>query len=479
MNANSVMRLSVLTSGLLLVAPRYACAFDVLRVDAGISATPAAAIISDPAACLFGARGKPLLLMEAVQRALCGNPKTRQAWADVKVQAAGLGVARAAYLPSISANGQIVRDSASTDVTGHPNLSSATSDVNNSASVSLNWVLYDFGARAAAVQNASALLIAAQSTQNATLQNLFVSVAKDYYAAQAAEGALLVASEVERMAADNAHAAEARVDRGIAPISDALQAQTPYTQASIGRTKADGAWRTAVGALAADMNISPDTPMELPAVVDGVQPDANFMRSVGALMDEARRTHPSVVAAQVQVEAANAKVEQIRSEGLPSLSLVSKYSRNNQPASLGLGFPQYPASSREWNVGVQLNIPLFEGFGRSYQISEARARLERQQYALDDAREQVALEVWNSYQTVQTSTEILSGSATLLGIAQRAYVAAERRYRAGVGNILELLNTQTALANARQQRVQALTDWRAARLRFAGSLGRLGEAEMR
>lgn len=63
---------------------------------------------------------------------------------------------------------------------------------------------------------------------------------------------------------------------------------------------------------------------------------------------------------------------------------------------------------------------------------------------------------------------------TLLDIAQQSEDAAQHRYQAGVGNILELLNAQSALATAKKQRVQALMDWRTARLELAGKLGRLG-----
>ncbi|SIO72647.1 outer membrane protein [Burkholderia sp. GAS332] len=453
-------------------------AFDPLRTAGGISATPAGVIVPDAAGCDFGPPARPLPLGEAVERALCSNPKTREAWVDVKAQAAGVGVARAAYLPTISGNGQIVRDNSVTDVTGHPNLSSSTLATVRSESVSLNWTLYDFGARGAALRNASALLAAAQSTQTATLQSLFVLVAKDYYAAQAAAGALAAATDVERMANDSAKAALARVDRGIAPISDALQSQTAYAQAVLNRIKAQGTWRASEGTLASDLDLSPDMPLELPTVTDGVQPDAAFAQSVGELIDEARHAHPAVMAAQAQVDAAAAKVDQTRAEGLPNLSLVSKYSRNNQPATLGLGIPEFPATGREWYVGVQLTIPFFEGFSRTYQVRQTQAQLEKQQDALDDARQQVGLEVWNSYQAVQTSTDTVKDSEALMDIANRSFTAARHRYQAGVGNILELLNAQTALANAQQQRVQALADWRAARLRLAGSLGRLGPADM-
>lgn len=456
----------------LAISPE-AHAFDVLRTESATPVTPAVAIVPDARGCIFGPLGNPLLLSEAVERALCNNPKTREAWADVKAQAAGLGVARSAYLPTISGDAQVMRDNSITNVAGHPALSSATTSNLNSENVSLNWTLYDFGVRSASVTNASALLAAAHSMQDATLQTLFVTVAKEYYAAQAAAGALAVALDVEHMAAESAKVAAARVDRGIAPISDALQAQTAYTQAVLSRNKAHGAWQTAAGALAADLALSPDVPLQLPPVTDGIKPDAAFAQSVSDLMDDTRRTHPTVLAAQAQVDAAAAKVEQTRAEGLPNLSLVSKYSRDKQPASLGLGVAEFPSTGHEWYVGLQLTIPFFDGFSRTYQVRQTQAQLEHQQDALDDARQQVGLEVWNSYQAMQTSMNGVKDSTTLFDIAQRSFTVAQRRYQAGVGNILELLNAQTALANAQQQRIQALTDWRASRLRLAGSLGRL------
>jgi outer membrane protein len=461
---------------MILMSPT-ARAFDVLRTAGGISPTPAGAVVPDVAGCQFGPPASPLLLHEAVERALCGNPKSREAWADVKARAAALGVARATYLPTINGTGQFVRDNAVTDVTDHPNLSSATRANVHSESLQLNWTLYDFGARASAVKNAAALLDAAQSTQNATIQSLFVAVAKDYYAAQAATGALAAAIEVERMAGDSAKVASARVDKGIAPISDALQARTAYTRAALERTKAYGTWQSAIGTLATDMTLSPDVSLTVPAFANGAQPDAVFAQSVGQLIEDARRAHPAVLAAQAQVDAAAAKVNQTRSEGLPNISLVSKYSRNNQPASLGLGIPEYPATGREWYVGVQVTIPFFEGFSGTYQVRQTEAQLEREQVALEDARQQAGLEVWNSYQAVETSTGTVKDSGTLVDVAQRSFIAAQHRYQAGVGNIIELLTAQTALANARQEWVQAFADWRAARLRLAGSLGRLRLAD--
>jgi outer membrane protein len=75
---------------------------------------------------------------------------------------------------------------------------------------------------------------------------------------------------------------------------------------------------------------------------------------------------------------------------------------------------------------------------------------------------------------LKTATENVGNSMTLLDIAQRSEDAAQHRYVVGVGNILELLNAQSALATAKKQRIQSLTDWRTARLQLAGKLGKLG-----
>ena len=242
----------------------------------------------------------------------------------------------------------------------------------------------------------------------------------------------------------------------------------------VNRVKANGDWQIALGTLASDMDLDPQVPIGLPAVGDGVVPAAEFNDSVAQLIEEAKRTHPSVLAAQAQLDAANAKARQLKAEGLPSVSIVAKDSRNNQAVSPGLGLASLPARGRDAYLGVQVTVPLFEGFGRMYQVRQAEMQGEVQRATVAETKQKVGLDVWSSYHVLGTATENITNSATLLDIAQRSYAAAEHRYLAGVGNILELLNAQTSLANAKRQRIQALTDWRTARLQLASTLGKLG-----
>ena len=457
----------------LLLITTDAWAVDVFRTEDAVPATAAGSLLPTGAACQFRSLERPLSLQEAVERTLCNNPSTRQAWVGVKTQAASVGAARAAYLPTVNASWQGVRDDSLTNVTDRPYLDSATLATVQTDSVSLTWTLYDFGARRNALANATALLSAAQATQDATLQSVFIEASKDYYAAQASGGALATAIDVEQMAENSWHAAQERVKKGVAPISDELQAQTAVGQAEVSVEKARGANMTALGTLANEMDLSPDVDIALPPVDAGVAPDSAFDESIDGLLDAVKESHPSVRAARAKLDAALAKVKQTEDEGLPTFSLVSKYSRDNQPASLGLGAPSFPATGHEWYVGFQLTIPLFEGFTRTYQVHQAEAQAEEQVVELDQARQKVALDVWNAYQALETSTKTLRLDTSLMDIAAHSFEVATRRYKEGVGSIIELLTAQAALANAQQQHVEALTQWRADRLKLAGSLGRL------
>lgn len=449
-------------------------ATDPFHTRRDVPSNAGAPLLGSHAGCTFGQPAVPLTLQEVIERALCNNPDTRNAWMIIQERAAAVGISKAAYLPTLSATGQGVHEDTITHVRDHPELSSSYSTFVHSDNLSLGWVLYDFGGRRAALDNAKALLSAAQANENAVLQQTFADTAKAYYAAQSARERLHADDAVVTDAQNSLAAAQARIERGIAPITEVYQAQTAYEQARVTQTRDRGQALAAQGSLASAIALSPDTPLVLDSLDDTVPPDETFQRSVSQLMHQAARSHPAIAAAEKQLQAAQASVTQAKAQGRPTIKLVAQYSQNNQPVQLGLGRPHYPASGHDGYIGVQVNVPIFSGFATTYQVRQAEAQADQQSIALDKARQQVALQVWTSYQTLQTDTQNLTTSAQLQHVATQAWQSAQRRYRSGVATILELLATQTALAQARQQRVEALTAWRYDRLALASALGQLG-----
>ncbi len=135
--------------------------------------------------------------------------------------------------------------------------------------------------------------------------------------------------------------------------------------------------------------------------------------------------------------------------------------------------------SRERQVGVVLNIPLFEGFERTYRIRGAEAAVDQRGAELREVEQRVAAEVAQAYAGVAAALKGLEASGVLLESATASQASSSRRYQHGVADVLEVLSTQQALADAQQQRSRSMAEWYSASLRMAAAAGRLGWAELR
>uniref|UniRef100_E6PPW6 Transcriptional regulator, Fis family n=1 Tax=mine drainage metagenome TaxID=410659 RepID=E6PPW6_9ZZZZ len=395
--------------------------------------------------CRLRAPDHPVRLFEAIRDALCTDPKTRQAWAAVQVQAAQLGQARAAYWPKLDAALQFNRDHAASTVTGQPQFDSNVGSQFRTQALSLSWVLYDFGARTAAAHSAEQLLLASRYSLDDTLQTALLKTAKNYEAALAASAGLDAARDNARTAQESLDIAQARVQHGVAAISDALQAQTAYAQAAADETHAKGTWQTAIGALAIDMGLDPEAaPLQLQPLPADAGKSSVAIGSLHAFLDDAKRINPKINAARAQHLAALAHAKAVRDAGLPSLHFTWKYSRNTQPVT-GLGLPSFPADAQDNFVGIELDIPLFDGFDQDWKMREAQAQAREQGQALIDARRQVMHGVWSGFEGYKTATADLGSTRTVLAVAQQSLAAAQKRYQLGVTSILEVLHAQQAV----------------------------------
>ncbi|EMD2324471.1 TPA: TolC family protein, partial [Pseudomonas aeruginosa] len=191
--------------------------------------------------CRGGPPPTELSLEEAIERILCHDPQTRLAWANAKAQAAQVGIGKSAYLPRLDGRLDASRGYSDMDYRDAPYLSGDGHRHRRGASLQLSWVLFDFGRRSAALRNAQQLLLAANASQDATLQNTFALAAQAYYDALAAQRSLAASRQVAELAAQNLEAADAKYRAGAAALSDRLQAQTALSQASLAQVRDEGA----------------------------------------------------------------------------------------------------------------------------------------------------------------------------------------------------------------------------------------------
>jgi outer membrane protein len=446
---------------------------DVFRTHGEVPVAPAAPLLKD-ASCRMASDARPLELDDVILQAICANPRVRQAWADARAKAAALGVADAAYLPTLAATAGIERDTLSTiydaSTAGLGSISQSQNRSSRYGMLSLSWVLFDFDKRGAARRQARALLAATSAAQDDALQAAFFNAAEAFYALRDAQALADATRRTEAIARESLAEATAKHEAGAGALADKLQASTSYRRAMLDRVNAEGDTQAATGALAVAMGLDANAPIRIvPAEHDAVLPDG-FDTGVDELIDEAKRRQPKLVAARAQLDAARANVDAARAQGRPTFSLVGSVKQNN-PSSQEQSISA--TRSRSSTIGVQVSIPLFEGFASGYRVEQAQALADAQEASMRDTELQVSLDVWKSYHGLKADAANLANSRDLFDDAQRALGIARGRYKEGVGMFVELLNAQTALADAQKQRVLAVSRWRTARLKLAASLGKL------
>ena len=126
------------------------------------------------------------------------------------------------------------------------------------------------------------------------------------------------------------------------------------------------------------------------------------------------------------------------------------------------GFPNQGlanVNSRQITFGLSITVPLFDGWATHYKVEQAEALVKAKEAELEDAEQSTVMGVISAHADAESALRNLSASEDLLNAAQQAFASSERRYINGAGNIVELLSTQSARADAEEERTRCLADW--------------------
>jgi outer membrane protein TolC len=446
------------------VSPGYAGPFsDPFQTDSALyKNTPG---LTDPTNHDCVVPGAALTFPAAVDLALCRNPQTRAAWATAHEQAAALGSAESAWLPTLSLTGQGTRTFGQhADVTG--DIVSSPQDTGN-ALANLVWTLYDFGGRHGRIANARGLLDAAAATASSVEQQTIGTVVQTYYGVVAGDANVAAATTTEEVAQRSLDIARALRSGGAGTFADVLQAETAYDEAVLSRIQTVAAAKSARGTLSVTLGLAADQELRLAPEPVPDEPPALSAR-MAELMAEAARQRPDLKAAQAQRDAAEAEIEVARALGRPSISFGALHSFTSTTAVPNQDYSQ---------IGLTVTVPIFSGFSVKYGVRQAQAALALQEANLEQVSLKVTLDVWSAYYSLDSANQQLSVTAALTKTAENNDEVALGRYKAGVGTIVDVLTAQAAAATARQFRINAELGWKVARANLALALGRLATAE--
>jgi len=420
-----------------------------------------------------------------VDLALRNNPATRESWANALAAVNAYGSARGARYPTVNANVNIAEsfsngnsgfgtnglggfNNTATDTSG--NLRGGgfrSTGAQITPAVSIFYLIFDHGARAGTIESAKQTAIAANLTHNATIRNVVLqaeSTLFSFLAFRALRDAQRVS--VDEARADTA-AAEARLRVGVGILEDVYQTRTALAQARFQLATYEGNLVTARGALASALGFPANAEFELPNILasDSV---ASIAASVDTLINRAIVERPELAESRAEAEALAAQVRIARSAGYPSLIISS-----NGGLASRLQGNRTNGSNPNYTLQLGLQIPIFNGFSRDYDVRSARERYEAGLARVQSTRRQIELEVFTSYSVLRTATDRMESANELIASARLASSGAIGRYREGIGTITDVLLARSALATARAEFVQARWEWQTALAQLAHDVGSL------
>jgi len=198
---------------------------------------------------------------------------------------------------------------------------------------------------------------------------------------------------------------------------------------------------------------------------------------LSSLVDEAFQKRLDLRVAQAERRAAQQGIRSARSSYYPTLSLSGQYGTDWSSRGLGGNVSDDFATQLDVNrgggVSLSLSIPVFDRLQRNTQVEQAQVQAQNAKYALQDQRQQVALQVRQSYLDYQNAVQQLEAADKRLRAAERARTAAQERYRLGSADIVELQNAIRDYVDAASQQVRARYNLLFQQKRIDYNVGRL------
>lgn len=172
-------------------------------------------------------------------------------------------------------------------------------------------------------------------------------------------------------------------------------------------------------------------PQRLPAVLQGLEPLADWVRT-------AEGSSPELRAVQSQLEAARMEVSKVRAAHLPTVDLVASSQRSRSENTIS---PQAQYTNN--SVAIQLNVPIYSGGLVNSQTRQANAEVERLTEQLEAVRADLGLRIHREYRGVTEGWAKVRALEQALESASLALDSAQKSFKAGVRTRLDVLNAQT------------------------------------
>ncbi len=392
------------------------------------------------------AKEQPISLAEVIDVALFNNPQTTRTWAFARMAAASYGQSLKNFFPLAEIDMNYNR-SRSAQFTGSDR--EIVYETVYGGAVCLSYLIFDFGQTRATSQAALESLYNADWSHNREIQTVMQSVMTDYYSYLYAKDRL-IAKEQDVVSAQVAlDAVMEKLQMGVADIADKVQATTKLLQQQLEVVMQKQSLTNAYTTLIADMGV----PANEKYIFQGFPTTIRTfeVETLDNLILAAMENRPDLLAAESNVKSKEASLLAAERKRYPKVNGGFDFGRTYYQRGLN--------DTYDFSATVSLSFPLFQGFYLDNGIKLARAHLKKAESNLSQVKLGILQNVTNYREDVGYAAEALEYAYKFLASAEEDFRLNLEKYRAGTATIVDLINAQSFVADARSQLVETERDW--------------------
>uniref|UniRef100_A0A7V4XU56 TolC family protein n=1 Tax=Acidobacterium capsulatum TaxID=33075 RepID=A0A7V4XU56_9BACT len=441
----------------IVTATLLATSLSAVAQSGNASALPAAPAMHltlqmNNAAGVSSGQNPPLTRQQAEQMALRNNPRISASKLLAMAQQQGVREARAAYLPDLTGAVTAVKADTGSRVSAS-SLTASRLITHAGAGGELSQLITDFGHTRNLILTQKLEAQAANANALATKEEIVLYTDQAFYNALTAQAILRVAQQTVKTRQITETQVNQLTAHKLRSTLDLSFAQVNLSEAKLMELDAENNAAASMAQLDAILGL--DHSVEYQLVEDHATAPAPPV-DLDSLVQQAIQQRPDLMAMNYGTRSEQKYAHAERDQLLPTISAMGTV------GATPVRVDRYYTSNWWGAVGVNMNVPIFNGFLYNAQAKAARERAEADAENARDLKDQIVRDVHTSWLRVNTAYQRLTVTTQLVQEADMGLKLAQTRYNLGLSSIVELSQAQLQQTRAQIEATNARYEYRLA-----------------
>ena len=413
-------------------------------------------------------------LNRCIETALEQNFDIQKARERIERQSGAVVEARASSIPNLGANGLYQKSGEDlANNFGGGGGGFEVSDESWNIGVQLTQSLYRGGGNRAATARQKELLEAASEDLRAVINNTLLLVRERYYRVLLTRSQIKVQEQNIELLEEELTSAKHKLDAGVISPFNVLRAEVALANGKTPLIRAKNAYRVALEELTEVLGLtSPAGGDALPIDIVGELKFESFKPDLDQERATAASKRPELRRLERVLEAQKKGLKQAQAGNRPDLSAFAGYGWENDKASTDTW-----EGVDGWRAGLQLGWKFYDGAATRGRIIQAASDINLADLDLEQAKLNIDVEVRRNHASVVEARELVRATRKVVEQAEESVRLARSRFDVGAATQLDVLDSQVALTEARDNEVQALHDHSVVLARLKKAMGVLDSVE--